>query len=116
MLIRFNDNNIWEVIGNENSVTCYKRQYGKFTPKVNIDFEIDENVMVPEQEGVDMKKTFNYADWKTFFGEERLKRIADNSSTEQYALPLIYYCKYVLGFNDDGMMQRVSSTRYIFER
>lgn len=114
MFIRFNNDNIWEVIGNENSVTCYKRQFGKFTSKVNIDFEIDEDEMVPE--GVDIKKSFNYADWKTFFGEDRLKKMGIDVKTEQYVLPLIYYCKYVLGFNDDNMMIRVLPTRYIFER
>lgn len=113
MFIRFNNDNIWEIIGNDKSITCYKRRFGKFTNKVNIDKEINEQEMIPLGSN---NSNFNYPNWKVFFGDEKLKRIAIDHVEEQYALPLIYYCKFILGFNDDSMMQRILPTRYVFER
>jgi hypothetical protein len=110
--VRFNNDNIWEIIGNDRSVTCYKRNFGKFNTRIEA-ADMDENTMVPKS---DMGKKFSYEDWKTFFGDNKLKNLGADPNNEQYVLPLIYFCKYVLGFNDDSMMERQSPTRYVFEK
>lgn len=98
----------------EQKITCYKREFGKrlgsYQDRINQ--TINEDLMGTH----DMNNNWNYPDWKSFFGENKLKSIANNSTNEQYALPLIYYMKYILGFNDDGKMEYVSPTRYIFRK
>lgn len=113
MFIRFNDDNIWEIIGNDKSITCYKRRFGKFTNMVNIDKEVNDEEMIPEGSN---NNNFNYSNWKAFLNNDKLKRTGMDPIQEQYALPLIYYCRFILGFNSDDMMERISPTRYIFER
>jgi hypothetical protein len=110
MFIKFNNNNIWEVV---DDVVFYKRV---LTPQtlstVTIDKEIDEDTM--KSEGQDDKgPNFNYNDWKVFYGEEMLRKIASDFQVERYALPMIYYAIFVLGLTD---MRRERSTKYVFNR
>jgi hypothetical protein len=106
MLVRFNNNNIWELV---DDVVFYKRVPTKQSlSTVQIDKEINEDELT-SSEG----KNFNYHDWKTFYGEEMLRNIASDFSTERYALPMIYYSHYVLGLVD---MRRERSTKYVFSK
>lgn len=111
--IRFNNNNIWEIVDNEGSgymITCYKRDFGNRADSISYKQVIDENEMSTDI------RNFNYTDWKSFYGAERLKKIVVDFSTEQTVLPLIYYVKYVLGFNDDSKMERIRSSKWIFRK
>lgn len=110
MLIKFNNNNIWELV---DDVVFYKRV---LTPQalrtVTIDKTIDEENM--KSEGQDDKgSNFNYNDWKIFYGEEMLRKIASDFQMERYALPMIYYSVFILGLTD---MRRERSTKYVFNR
>lgn len=111
MFVRFNNDNIWEIIESNNGITCYKREYGKFINKAKIDSVINEELLVPEG-----YNKFSYPDWRVFFGQDKLKRMAADVNKEQYALPLIYFCKYVMGYNDDIKMERILATRYRFDK
>lgn len=112
--VRFNGNNIWEIVKTEDDrvITCFKREIGK--RELNNPYEfthvIDENSMATDT------RNFNYIDWKSFYGEERLKKLVADFSTEQNVLPLIYWVKYILGFNDDSKMERIRSTKWVFRR
>ena len=116
--IRFNNDNIWELVPDtefpNNKITCYKREFGKRLSSYEdrINQTINEDLMGTE--GVN--NNWNYNDWKAFFGENKLKAIANKHEAERTSLPLIYYMKYILGFNDDGKMEYVSPTRYIFRK
>lgn len=107
MYIRFNNNNIWERVDEGNSVTFYHRI---LPPKVLHNTHIDKEI---NEEELSLKDNINYSynDWKIFFGEQRLKDIAANVNEEQFALPLIYYCRYILGLKN---MNRIRSTKYSF--
>lgn len=107
-LIKFNNNNIWEIV---DDVVFYKRV---LTPQalstVTIDKEINEDELVSSpNEG----NNFNYHDWKTFYGEEMLRKTAADFQMERYALPMIYYAVFILGLID---MQRVRATKYVFRK
>lgn len=107
VFIRFNNNNIWEIV---DDVVFYKRVP---TPQalstvMTIDKEIDEDTLKSEH-GIN----FNYYDWKTFYGEEMLRKIASDFEMERYALPMIYYSVFVLGLTD---MRRERSTKYTFQK
>ena len=103
--IRFNGNNIWELV---DGVVFYKRV---LTPQAlsttKIDQEINEDLLQSTH-----GNNFNYHDWKVFYGEEMLRKIAADFSTERYALPMIYYSHYVLGLVN---MRRERSTKYVFQ-
>lgn len=105
MYIRFNNNNIWEKKDYGNGVTeFYKRVLTPKTIRDTVFIDVDE-----DQLSVNDKYTYN--DWKIFFGEQRLKDIAANVKEEQFALPLIYYAKYILDLKN---MERLRSTKYKF--
>ena len=112
--IRFNNNNIWEIVKTEDGrvVTCLKREIGKRENNnpYNFTHVINEDTMATDT------RNFNYLDWKSFYGEQRLKNLVADFSTEQNVLPLIYFIKYILGFNDDSKMERVRSTKWIFRK
>ncbi len=118
-LIKFNNNNIWELVPDneypDKKITCYKREIGNRVDNHPLRFNqvINEDILGLEQDNL---QNWNYKDWKAFFGENKLKQIASNLSTEQTSLPLIYYMKYIMGFGDDSKMERVNSTRYIFRK
>ena len=105
--IRFNNNNIWELV---DDVVFYKRV---LTPQAlsttKIDLEINEDVLTSSTHG----NNFNYHDWKVFYGEEMLRKIAADFATERYALPMIYYSHYILGLIN---MRRERSTKYTFDK
>lgn len=109
MIIKFNNNNIWELV---DGVVFYKRL---FTPHalstLTVDKVVNEDEMIPM--GLQPGKNFNYHDWKAFHGEEMLRKIASDYQLERYALPMIYYAIYVLGLTD---MKRDRSTKYTFNR
>ena len=111
MFVRFNNDNIWEIVENNNGITCYKREYGKSIFKANIDSIINEDLLVPEG-----YNKFSYPDWKVFFGQDKLKKMAADLTKEQSALPLIYFVKYILGYPDDDKMTRILATRYRFDK
>lgn len=104
--IKFNNNNIWEIV---DDVTFYKRV---LTPQalgtVHIDEEINEDSL-RSQHGLN----FNYNDWRIFYGEEMLRKIASDFQAERYALPMIYYAVFVLGLTDT---QRLRATKYVFSK
>lgn len=104
MLIKFNNNNIWELV---QDTVFYKRIY---TPQalstVTIDKEVNEDELESEQ-----GNNFNYHDWKTFYGEEMLRKLAADFELEYNALPMIYYAVFVLGLVD---MKRNRATKYSF--
>lgn len=76
---------------------------------------INENNMGLEDSNV--HNNFNFHDWKSFYGEQRLKNLVSDFSTESSStLPLIYFIKYYLGFPDDSKMERIRSTKWIFRR
>ena len=104
MYIRFKNNNIWELV---DDVVFYKRV---LTPQalstVKIDQEINEDLLTSSH-----GNNFNYHDWKTFYGEEMLRKIASDFQSERYALPMIYFAVFVLGLTD---MRRERSTKYTF--
>lgn len=102
MLIRFKNDNLWQIDQVDDSLICYHR-----IPKLhqNVDYSIDEEDMVSGN------GNFNYVDWKAFFGDNKLKLIATDFRTEQYALPLIYYCIYIKGYTK---MERIRSSKYKF--
>ena len=107
VLIKFNNNNIWELV---DDVVFYKRV---LTPQalrtVTIDKEIDEN-MLSSAHG----NNFNYHDWKTFYGEEMLRKIASDFQMERdYALPMIYWALHHQGLIN---MTRVRATKYVFSK
>jgi hypothetical protein len=106
MLIRFNNNNIWELV---DDVVFYKRVPTKQAlSTVQIDKEINEDELT-STEG----KNFNYHDWKTFYGEEMLRKIASDFSTERYALPMIYWACYCKGLINP---KRIRATKYTFDK
>jgi len=104
--IKFNNNNIWELV---DDVIFYKRV---LTPQAlsttKIDLEVNEDEELTSTHG----NNFNYHDWKVFYGEEMLRKIASDFATERYALPMIYYSVFVLGLVD---MRRERSTKYTFK-
>ncbi len=104
--IKFNNNNIWELV---DDVVFYKRV---LTPQAlsttKIDLEVDEDGLTSTH-----GNNFNYHDWKVFYGEEMLRKIAADFATERYALPMIYYSHYVLGLVN---MRRERSTKYVFQK
>jgi hypothetical protein len=106
MFIKFNNNNIWEIV---DDVVFYKRV---LTPQalrtVTIDKEINEDELISTQ-----GNNFNYHDWKTFYGEEMLRRMASDFQMERYALPMIYYAVFILGLTN---MKRDRSTKYTFSK
>ena len=106
MYIRFNNNNIWELV---DDVVFYKRV---LTPQalstVKIDQEVNEDLLTSSH-----GNNFNYHDWKTFYGEEMLRKIASDFQSERYALPMIYYAVFILGLTD---MRRERSTKYTFDK
>jgi hypothetical protein len=111
--IKFNNNNVWEIVPDPDSpstlVKCYKREVGnKVNIPIRFSYIVDENNMGKDS------KNFSYTDWKTLFGLNKLRKIASNFESEQYALPIIYWMKFIMGFGDDSKMERVNSTRYIF--
>ena len=105
--IKFNNNNIWELV---DGVVFYKRV---LTPQAlsttKIDLEVNEDGLVSSVPG----SNFNYHDWKVFYGEEMLRKIATDFSAERYALPMIYYAGFVLGLVN---MRRERATKYVFEK
>lgn len=114
--VKFNNNNVWEIVPDPENpnyrMKCYKREMGnKVNIPIKFDFVIDEDMMGQSDENIN---NFNYSDWKDLIGTNKLKAVAANFNTEQSSLPLIYFMKYVIGFNDDHKMERVNSTRYIF--
>ncbi len=90
-------------------VVFYKRV---LTPQAlsttKIDLEVDEDGLTSTH-----GNNFNYHDWKVFYGEEMLRKIAADFATERYALPMIYYSHYVLGLVN---MRRERSTKYVFQK
>lgn len=106
MLIKFNNNNIWELV--EDTV-FYKRIY---TPHALSTVTIDKEVNEDELEST-WGSNFNYHDWKTFYGEEMLRKLAADFELERDALPMIYYSVFVLGLVD---MKRQRSTKYSFSK
>ena len=107
MYIRFNNNNIWEKIDYGNGVTeFYKRVLSPKAIRDTVFIDVNEDEL-----SVKDNVNYSYNDWKIFFGEQRLKDIAANVSEEQFALPLIYYCRYILGLKN---MKRLRSTKYTF--
>lgn len=104
--IRFNNNNIWEIV---DDVVFYKRI---LTPQALSTTTIDQDINEDElksQHGIN----FNYNDWRIFYGEEMLRKIASDFSVERYALPMIYYSIFILGLTD---MRRDRSTKYVFQK
>ena len=89
-------------------VVFYKRV---LTPQAlsttKIDLEVNEDELTSNQ-----GNNFNYHDWKVFYGEEMLRKIAADFATERYALPMIYFAVFVLGLVD---MRRERSTKYTFK-
>lgn len=90
-------------------VVFYKRV---LTPQAlsttKIDIEVNEDELTSNQ-----GNNFNYHDWKVFYGEEMLRKIAADFAVERYALPMIYYSYYVLGLVN---MRRDRATKYVFEK
>ena len=116
--IRFNNNNIWEIVyeNDGRQITCYKREIGNRVDPFEFKYIINEDAMGFEDERPSINN-FNYPDWKTFYGAERFKKIAADFSTEaDTTLPLIYFVKYYLGFNDDNKMERIRSTKIRFRK
>jgi hypothetical protein len=74
-----------------------------------IDLEVNEDGLISSTIG----NNFNYHDWKVFYGEEMLRKIAADFATERYALPMIYYSYYILGLVN---MQRIRATKYTFDK
>ena len=106
MFIRFNNNNIWEIV---DDVVFYKRVPTiKSLSTVHIDQEINEDELSSNH-----GNNFNYNDWRVFYGEEMLRKIASDYQAERYALPMIYFAVFVLGLTD---MQRMRSTKYVFNK
>lgn len=118
--VKFNNNNVWEIVPNsefpDREITCYKRELGNRLNAVPYKYKYIINEDFLGLEDTNLNTNWNYDDWKAFFGNNKLKTIASNFSTEQYSLPLIYWVKYVLGFNDDSKMERINSTRYKFRK
>ena len=109
MFLKFNNNNIWQVVEDEDdgSVVFYRRvltPHGLRT--VHIDQEIDENQMK-------VNNSYSYEDWKVFFGEEKLKKMAVDYQKEQYILPMLYYASFLMGLTD---MVRERETKFIFRK
>jgi hypothetical protein len=106
MFIRFNGNNIWEIV---DDVVFYKRV---LTPQAlsttKIDEEINEDLLTSTH-----GNNFNYQDWKAFYGEEMLRKIASDFSSERYALPMIYWAIYHKGLTN---MRRERSTKFTFQK
>jgi len=105
--IRFNNNNIWELV---DDVVFYKRVP---TPQasstvIKIDQEVNEDLLTSSH-----GNNFNYHDWKTFYGEEMLRKIASDFQSERYALPMIYWALYCKGLIN---IQRIRPTKYIFDK
>ncbi len=71
-----------------------------------IDKEVNEDELTSTH-----GNNFNYHDWRVFYGEEMLRKIAADFSAERYALPMIYYSHYVLGLVN---MRRERATKYVF--
>jgi hypothetical protein len=105
VFIKFNNNNIWELV---DDVVFYKRV---LTPQALSTTTIDKEVNEDELTSIE-GNNFNYHDWKVFYGEEMLRKIAADFATERYALPMIYYAVFVLGLVD---MRRERSTKYTFK-
>lgn len=106
---------MWEIVPDtefpDKKVTCYKREVGsKFNVPIIFDHVVDEDTMGQDN------GNFAYPDWKSLIGAQKLKSMAASFSTEQSSLPIIYWMKYVMGFNDDSKMERINSTRYIFRK
>lgn len=117
VFVRFNGDNIWEIVPSGNYImTCYKREYGKNAWKMDGKFDYDLNEENIGKDDPNNMRNFNYSDWKSFYGEERLKKIAANYEQEKSSLPLIYFMKYIMQFNDDSKMERLSSTRWVFRK
>lgn len=111
--IRFNNNNIWEIVPSDDDyrIVCYKRDLGKRADSIEYKHVIDEENLTMND-----KRNFNYLDWKSFYGEGRIRKLVADFSTEQTVLPLIYFVKYFLGFNDDSKMERERSTKWTFRK
>lgn len=106
--IKFNDNNIWEVVDSgPDSVTFFRRVLTPHALRtVYIDEEINENDMSVEN-------GYSYEDWKIFFGEERLKKLVVDVEKERYILPMLYYAMFVKGLTD---MVRERETKFVFSK
>lgn len=118
--VKFNNDNIWEIVHPEGvsgnyMITCYKREVGKRVSPYEYKYVIDENTLGFEDNNARINN-FNYLDWKAFYGEEKLRKLAADFSTEESVLPLIYFVKYYLGFPDDSKMERIRSTKWVFRR
>lgn len=116
--IKFNNNNIWEIVSEHEGrqITCFKREIGNRVNPFTYKYVINEDSMGFGDEMV-RSNNFNYPDWKLFYGEERFRKIATDFSTEvNTTLPLIYFVKYYLGFNDDSKMERIRSTKLRFRK
>ena len=110
MFLKFNNNNIWQVVDEGDDVVFYHRvltPHGLRT--VHIDEEIDEDKMFTSTD----PSFFNYTDWRIFFGEEKLKKLAEHIEKEQYVLPMIYYAIFMRGLTD---MVRERATKYIWKK
>src|SRR5688500_16348714 len=120
MFLKFNNNNVWEVVdhdnggngnGNgDNSVIFYRRVLTPHALRtVHIDEEIDEDKMFTSTD----PSFFNYTDWKIFFGEEKLKKLGVDVEKERYVLPMLYYSIFIMGLTD---MVRERETKFIFKK
>lgn len=105
--VKFNNNNIWEIVKDNNNLICYKREIGLRTSPYTYKYNINEDRMGFEGLG----NNFNYLDWKAFYGEERLKKVVTNLSTESSVLPLIYFISFYLGYSK---YERIRSTKWRF--
>ena len=108
MFLKFNNNNIWEVVESGNDqVTFFRRVLTPHALRtVKMDEEINENDMSVEN-------GYSYEDWKIFFGEERLKKLVVDFERERYVLPMIYFATFIKGLTD---MIRERETKYVWKK
>lgn len=109
MFIKFNGDNIWEIVQDGNVYTFYKRVLSpKALRTTKFDEEIDE-----DKDFMKGGSNFNYKDWKVFFGEERLKKLTVDLDKERFVLPMIYYAIFNMGLTD---MVRERETKFTFRK
>jgi hypothetical protein len=94
ILVKFSDNNIWEIRIYDDHVECFLRK-GSY-PDAALIMEMN-----PEDVNV-----FPYEEWKVFYAPPRW--------IQEQHYPIIYYVTHMLGFN--GHVERIMDTRLRFYR